>query len=448
MPFWAHICILPIIIQGNHIIMEQSVRASSSIWKAVGPGILMAGAAIGVSHLVQATRAGADYGLTLLPLLILACISKYPFMEFGPRYAAATNEHLIAGYRRLGKGYYAIFTLITIGTMFIVQAAVTIVTAGLAEQFFNFGWTNFQWSCAILGLCLGLLLLGRYPWLDITMKIIISLLTISTLFAVAMAFRSDRLSEVALVEAPSFWNSAGIAFVISMMGWMPIPIDASVWHSIWVKERAKQSHHLPTIRESKFDFNLGYISAGFIGVLFFLMGYLVMFGSGISFSQGSVGFSGQLVDLYGKTLGEWTRPLIAIAALITMISTTLAVSDAYPRIMVELWKFDTRKEVINLEDSHSHKWFQYQYLAPIIACVSLFVLYYFTSNFTKLVDFATALSFLAAPILAWFNLKLLTSDATPFENRPKGNYLIFAWSCLIFLVLFSLVFIYWTVIAR
>ena len=34
--------------------------------KAVGPGILFAGACIGVSHLVQSTRAGAGYGFDLL----------------------------------------------------------------------------------------------------------------------------------------------------------------------------------------------------------------------------------------------------------------------------------------------------------------------------------------------------------------------------------------------
>ena len=34
--------------------------------KKLGPGLLFAGAAIGVSHLVQSTRAGADFGWGLL----------------------------------------------------------------------------------------------------------------------------------------------------------------------------------------------------------------------------------------------------------------------------------------------------------------------------------------------------------------------------------------------
>ena len=34
--------------------------------QTLGPGLLFAGAAIGVSHLVQSTKAGADFGFGLL----------------------------------------------------------------------------------------------------------------------------------------------------------------------------------------------------------------------------------------------------------------------------------------------------------------------------------------------------------------------------------------------
>ena len=35
----------------------------SIVLKRLGPGLLFAGAAIGVSHLVQSTKAGAEFGL-------------------------------------------------------------------------------------------------------------------------------------------------------------------------------------------------------------------------------------------------------------------------------------------------------------------------------------------------------------------------------------------------
>jgi len=417
-------------------------KAGASIFKAIGPGILMAGAAVGVSHLVQATRAGAEYGYGMLWLLVLACVSKYPFMEFGPRYAAATGDHLITGYRRLSKVTFVIFSLITLGTMFIIQSAVTIVTAGLAEQFFQMGWSSLQWCGVILLFCVGLLLIGRYPWLDKTMKVIITTLTLCTLIAVCVAFFNPVVHDVSdAAVKTSYWNAAGIAFAIALMGWMPIPIDASVWHSIWVKERSQQMKHNPSMREARFDFNLGYLSAAFIGLLFFLMGVLVMYGSGVVFSDSGVQFSGQLIDLYGQTLGAWSRPLISIAALITMLSTTLAVSDAYPRVVSEIYMvYRGREEVATKKES----WTIYRLLAPLIALVSVGFLYYLSGSFKLLVDFATGLSFLAAPILAWFNIRLLTSKWVPVHHRPGGWYLWFSWGCFAFLVLFSILYLVWT----
>ena len=55
--------------------------------KKLGPGLLFAGAAIGVSHLVQSTKAGAEFGFGLIWALILCNFFKYPFFLFGTKYA-------------------------------------------------------------------------------------------------------------------------------------------------------------------------------------------------------------------------------------------------------------------------------------------------------------------------------------------------------------------------
>ena len=406
---------------------------------AVGPGILMAGAAIGVSHLVQATRAGADYGFSLLWLLILAVVSKYPFMEFGPRFAAATGNNLVTGYRQMGSYAYWIYAAITVGTMFIIQAAVTVVTAGLAEQLFNLGLSPVIWSAAILVVCIALLFLGHYPVLDFTMKFIISVLTICTVIAVIMALAATTTNPVATPTPPSYWNRAGISFAIAFMGWMPIPLDASIWHSIWTGERTQQTHYRPTLKEANFDFNLGYLSAGFIGLLFFLLGALVMFGSGESFSNNSVEFSVQVIKLYSQTLGEWSVPVISVAALVTMFSTTLAVTDAYPRVMSALWR--ERQEQLSEDKS---KTVIYRLSLLVIPGVALLILIFLAGQaFTVLIDFASGLSFLAAPILGWFNLKLVSGKWMPKEARPRKPYRYFSWFCLIWLVVFTLIWFYW-----
>nr|MBS0037096.1 divalent metal cation transporter [Saprospiraceae bacterium] len=412
-------------------------RNGISIRKTLGPGLLLAGAAIGVSHLVQATRAGADYGFDLWWILVFACVTKYPFLEFGPRFTAATGDNLIAGYWKLGKFPYCAFVFITVGTMFIVQAAVTIVTAGLAEQLFKLGWNHFTWSVVILGSCVFLLMVGRYRGLDLTMKIIISVLSLGTLVAVLLALGTGAAGDVAKITPPSYWNTAGLAFIIAFIGWMPIPIDSAVWHSIWMKEKSRQNDHRASMREALFDFNSGYFIAAGLGLLFFLLGALIMFGTETSFSSNSVTFSSQLVELYGKTLGVWSESIVSIAAFTAMVSTTLAVTDAYPRVFSNL--HDVRKNK-NWPQSYAKKRI-YNLSLLSIPVISLSILFFLTGSFTLLIDFAAGLSFLSAPILAWFNYKLVTGPQMPDADKPNKHYRVFSFLCFVCLALFALLYL-------
>ncbi len=419
-------------------IKESNKETFKSLLSSIGPGFLLAGAAVGVSHLVQATRAGADYGFVLFWVLILACVSKYPFLEFGPRFAAGTGKHLISGYRTMGKFPYWTYVVLTIGSMFIIQAAVTIVTAGLAERLFNLGLSPFLWSLIILTSCIALLLIGKYPGLDKSMKIIVSVLTLATLAAVLMALSAGTTEKAITTASPSLWTTASLGFIIAFMGWMPIPLDAAVWHSLWTKERATQTKQKLSVKGAFVDFNIGYLSAAFIGVLFFLLGVLVMFGSGTSFSSNSVEFSSQLINLYGQTLGDWSKPLISVAAFITMFSTVLTVTDAYPRVISEL----KESKEDDFKDKE-HKWKIYKMAIFIIPVLSLSILYFLSGSFTILVDFAAGLSFLSAPFLAWFNYKLVTGNQMPEKHRPGKNYRLFSLICFAFLVVFNLVYLYY-----
>ena len=139
----------------------------------LGPGLLFAGAAVGVSHLVQSTKAGANFGFGLLWALLLINLIKYPFFQFGPRYATATGESLLDGYKKLGKNVLKVYAILTFATMFTIQSAVTIVTAGIASSLFGAHISMEIWTIIILSICFGLLLVGKYALLDKMMKIII-----------------------------------------------------------------------------------------------------------------------------------------------------------------------------------------------------------------------------------------------------------------------------------
>jgi len=64
--------------------MKGESRSLRGFISMMGPGLLYAGAAIGVSHLVQSTRAGAMYGFAVVWAVVLANVMKYPFFNLGP----------------------------------------------------------------------------------------------------------------------------------------------------------------------------------------------------------------------------------------------------------------------------------------------------------------------------------------------------------------------------
>lgn len=390
--------------------------------KKLGPGFLFAGAAIGVSHLVQSTRAGADFGFGLLWALLLINAIKYPFFEFGPRYAAATGESLLYGYRRLGKGPLVAYFLLTFATMFTIQTAVTIVTAAIASSLFGGGVV--LWTAVITGICFAILLLGRYQLLDTLMKIIVVCLTLSTIVAVFFAIGPE--SDISFEQViPT--DIASMAFLIAFMGWMPAPLDISIWQSVWTVEKKKIQPELKPV-DVRFDFNVGYIATTILAIGFLALGALVMFGSGEELSAQGATFANQLISLYTSSLGDGFTWIIGIAALTTMFSTTLTTLDGSPRVMhltSELW---------------SGKKFRKGYLFWLLILVlgTLFIFFVFISEMGLLIQVATIVSFLTAPFYAIMNYTLLTSKHTPRATRPSTGYKLFSILAILILIAFSL----------
>lgn len=410
---------------------------TSHLLKTLGPGLLWAGASIGVSHLVQSTRAGASYGFILIWLVVLAMIVKYPFFEYGPRYAAATGNSLLEGYKKLGAWAMTFFLIMTIGTMFAVEAAVTIVTAGLASQILPIGISPLAWSAILLAICVGVLIYGQYALLDSAIKVIIVVLALSTVVAVITAIIHGSNVQPDF-EMPVLWSVAGISFVVALMGWMPCPIDVAVWHSLWTLERKKQTGHTPSLKHVQFDFNLGYIGTGFLALGFLTLGALVMFGTGESFASSGGKFANQLISLYSTTLGSWSRPVILIAAFTTMFSTTLTVTDAYPRVLSRSTALLMGKKPDHLRSTR-----YYWIWMGLVVLGALFILGLFTSTMTILVDIATTLSFVTAPVFAIMNYRVLTGSDVPAESQPDRILKIWSWIGIIFLSGFTLGFLYW-----
>ena len=104
--------------------MEKVVSSKSIGYrKSLGPGILLAAACIGGSHLMSSTTAGAKFGFSLIGLILLTNLVKYPFLLVGTRFTAVTGLSLLEGFQKRNKLYLPIsvsYTHLTLPTIYSV----------------------------------------------------------------------------------------------------------------------------------------------------------------------------------------------------------------------------------------------------------------------------------------------------------------------------------------
>ena len=406
--------------------------------KTAGPGILFACTAIGVSHLVQSTRAGADYGLLILGFVVLITLLKYPFFEYGSRYANSTQTSIIDGYKKLGKPALWLYFLLTIGSMFFVTGAVGFVTAGFFENLFGIDFLG-DWTIIILfAVCVGILAIGKYNVLDSLVKIIALVLLVSTVSAFLLTLYHGPIEPVSGFEPKDLLDISGIFFLLALMGWMPTAVDLSSWNSLWTLERMKQTNYKPKLKETLFEFRLSYIITGVLAIMFVTLGTFIFYGSGDELPNDNSLFAHEVVTLYTKTIGDWSYIIIAASAFTVMFGTIIAVFDGYSRSLqrtIELI-FTKKEEKIRTKFRTFYVIFLF-----MLSAGSLIVIFQFESNFKELVDFATVLSFVIAPVIAIFNFRLVTGKFLDKEHQPSILLKILSFAGIIFLSGFALFFL-------
>lgn len=399
--------------------MTQSPTAARL--KSLGPGIILAAAAVGASHLVASTQAGALFGWQLWWLIALVNLLKYPFFRFGVTYTLSHNESLVSGYYRKHKIYLWAFTVLNVIAAVVNTAGVLLLTASLLQLFVpELSLVVLCWL--ILFACLIILLGGQYRSLDTIAKWIMVTLSLATIIAVIIAWQGHVASPADFV-APSPWELSALAFIVAMMGWMPVPIELSAINSLWL--RSKQKLTAVTLKDGLFDFNLGYWSTAFLALVFLALGALVQFGAPQAIAMAGTKFAEQFVAMYSATIGPWSEYLVGAIAFLCMFGTTLAVLDGYARTLREAHRLITKRRTS----------LRYWVLAQSLA--GMLVILYFQAALGPMLSFAMTLAFLTTPFFAWLNYLLV-------RRQPMSKAMHFwAWAGLVYLLGFALLFVYW-----
>ena len=404
----------------------------------LGPGILFASTAIGTSHLVQSTRAGADYGFALLWAILAANVAKYPFFEFGTRYANATGTSLIAGYRTFGKWASWTYLVLTALTCAFVMGGVGIVTASFLDHLFGASkWlgSNATPHVAVLTFtaCVALLLIGRYGALDKVIKAISLVLLVGTVSATVGALIHTPLSAVpAAPQDFNPWHGAEFTFLIALLGWMPSAVDLSPWVSIWTLERYQQTGFKPKLRAALKEFNLGYSFCVLLALCFLLLGALLLRTHDMALPSGTAAFAAGVIGLYTEVLGPWSAPFVGSAAFAAMLGTCIACLDGFSRSFSH-GIAALRDAPVNLTHERTS--------LVLISLGALLLIIAFPSDIRTLLDLGNILSFCIAPPSALAMLILVTRSQFPKVARPKRWLRWTAYFGLAFLLALTVLFL-------
>lgn len=409
-------------------------RLSKSI-HYLGPGIIAASAAVGTSHLVQSTRAGTYFGFELLWLIVLINLIKYLFIENGYRYTGATGKNLIDAYYQLNPYYLWIFLMINIISALGGIAVLIYVSAGIAKAVLGLTYSINQVGFVIMLITTLLVVFETYDFLDHLMKVFMVFLFLSTCFVVISAVLNFKPNYDQVIYHTSAWNVQSLPFVIALMGWMPGPMELGTWYSLWLEEKNKGQYKLD-YKAAKKDFNFGYILVIIIAVFFNVMGAMVLHYSGQTISSNAAEFSHQLITIYTGIMGGWSYAFIGIAILTTILSSTFALIDVYPRSIVVSLAIMRNQ----LDEDRQRR--QRQVLTVICAVMAYLINYFFVTDFRTILDIVSTIAFIFAPFIAFLNYRVVNSHLLDQAYHPGKVFRCLCWIAIVFFIVFDMVFIY------
>ena len=404
---------------------------------SLGPGIIMAATAIGTSHIILSPVAGARFGYALIWLVLVSHFFKYPAFEFGPRFAVATGQSLIHGFRAVpGPKDWAVWTFLvtTVLQGITLLAGMLSVTAAILVA--AFGGELTPWVVGVGLLIIVLHLTGKYPALALGSKLAMLVLAIVSIIAfIAVPPRPADLLQIFVPSVPP----GSLVLVAAILGLMPTGINVAVWHSLWAIEHLQEwkqsaSDKREILRLSLFDLNAGYALSAVLAVVFVSLGANLLKPRGLT-PQG-IDVALTLSKIYTEVLGEWMFPVFLLAAFAAMFSTAYSVMDGFPRTFAVILRMLFPESHFLEKKSNPAYWiFMSVIFAFAIGANEIF------PNPVFMVQLIGLVSLGVAPVLYGLNYYCATRVIEEGPLRPSIPLRLWALSGLLFMslaVLFAL----------
>jgi Mn2+/Fe2+ NRAMP family transporter len=255
----------------------------------IGPGILLAVAAIGSGELILTPRAGALFGLSIGWVIVVSIVYKLAITLGLARYTIATGEDIFEGFSHLpGPRNWFVWVL---GLVFLLGA---VGYSGIALACGSALFTLFpalsmiQWAMIVVGVTFLMLLKGAYGPVE-KVAFVLSLTVIAGVFY-SLAVLQPEVGWVLRESIPRFPTGSGKT-LISLLGWTAGG-TSTLLYSFWILEKGyalprntldstdnpsqNGKHFRQWLSLAKLDTGLSYILMMAVSLAFLVIGSITL----------------------------------------------------------------------------------------------------------------------------------------------------------------------------
>ncbi len=405
--------------------------------KLIGPGIILAAAAIGSGELILTPRAGALFGLSIAWIILVSVVYKL-FLTLGlARYTIATGEDIFVGFSHIpGPRYWFVWVM---GVIYLVGAVgysgISLACGSALYALFP-SLSMVQWAVIVVILAYVLLLSGSYRPVEKAAFVLSFVLIVGVLYSLA-ALHPDIVWFFKGV-APKLPSGSGQT-AVSLLGWTAGGTSTLIY-SFWILEKgigrgkSEEKDFKGWLSFIRLDTGISYFLMILISFAFLVIGVLVLSTAGpdggplIPAREETTSVLSRLLTV---AAGPKTKFIFLVAALAILYSTVIGLVDGKSRALRSATKIIFPKSK-KISDKNMYR------LYVTLMCLIIFA-FLFTKRPVVLIVLISAVE---APVLSIAAIMLIYLMHKKLSRPMRPGllwYLVIISGTILYLVLSSVV---------
>lgn len=213
----------------------------------VGPGIFAIGYTIGTGSVTSMAKAGSQYGLQLVWVLVLSCLFSGILMEAYGRMAVVTGEtslHAVKKYLPCGKTLAIIILIGVVTAQYTCLGGILALSSGAIYETLGLFFPSLpaEHYAATLGIAViliaaiyALLMVGRYSFFEKVLTFFVTLMGITFIVSMFVVWPSPEILKQAVI--PTIPNEPGALLMIAAFVGTTMAAPTFVTRPLLLKEK-------------------------------------------------------------------------------------------------------------------------------------------------------------------------------------------------------------------